>query len=273
VDGKRMTEAETTLNSKVLGLGEPPLIMLHGWGQSLVSLYGLADLLSKSRQVHLIDLPGFGLSPKPPSDWNNSEYAERIFAYMEEKGIRRADVLGHSFGGRISIRLASLHPDAIRKVILINSSGLKGKATTKRTFRMQLAQLSAKTCRALDRNFGFNTFETWHVPKFASIDYKNSGELRNIFVKTVNEDLSECLPKVAQPVLLLWGERDAETPVSVGERFAELLPDAKFVVLPGKDHFPFLNEGAHLCGSHIIRFLDRSDVLGISKNEERLSRV
>ena len=53
------------LNTVVKGSGRPPLIMLHGWGQSLKDLAPMGELLSRTREVHLIDLPGFGASPKP----------------------------------------------------------------------------------------------------------------------------------------------------------------------------------------------------------------
>lgn len=103
-----------------------------------------------------------------------------------------------------------------------------------------------------------------------SRDYRNAGELKNIFVKTVNEDLSEIAKHIECPVLLLWGEKDAETPVDIAKRYAALIPKSTLVVLPGKDHFPFLNEGAHLCAYHILRFFEATQTSGarIKKGEE-----
>ncbi len=237
----------------------PPLIMLHGWGQTMGSLWGLGDLFSKSRKVYLIDLPGFGKSPKPPEDWDTEGYARCILQFMEEHKIEHADILGHSFGGRIAIRLAKLAPQRLNRIILINSAGLQRTIQGKALVRSKIAKTSAQVCKFLDRSFGLSTFQEWHVPRFASRDYRNAGELKNIFVKTVNEDLSDIAKNIESPVLLLWGEKDAETPVEIAKRYADLIPKSTLVVLPGKDHFPFLNEGAHLCAYHILKFFDDAE--------------
>jgi pimeloyl-ACP methyl ester carboxylesterase len=247
-----------------------PLIMLHGWAQTMGSFWGLADLISKTRKVYLIDLPGFGKSPKPDTDWNTEDYARCILQFMDDNKIDRADILGHSFGGRIAIRMSGLQPNQLDRIVLLNSAGLQTQLHGKRLIRSKVAKTSAKVCKWLDKTFGYNTFQEWHVPRFASRDYKASGELKNIFVKTVNEDLSEIAKRVESPVLLLWGELDSETPVEIAQRYAAMMPKAKLVVLPGKDHFPFLNEGAHLCAYHILRFFDDAgpSAARIKKGEE-----
>jgi len=247
-----------------------PMIMLHGWGQTMGSLWALADLFSKSRKVYLIDLPGFGKSPKPSEDWNTEDYARCIIKFMDERKIDRADILGHSFGGRVAIRMANLDPQRLNRIILINSAGLQRTIQGKALLRSKIAKTSAQLCKFLDQNFGLNTFQDWHVPRFASRDYRNAGELKNIFVKTVNEDLSGIAKQIECPVLLLWGEKDAETPVEIAKRYAGLIPKSTLVVLPGKDHFPFLNEGAHLCAYHILRFFEATETSGarIKKGEQ-----
>ena len=73
--------------------------------------------------------------------------------------------------------------------------------------------------------------------------------------KAVNEDVTEDAKKVSVPTFILWGEKDDETPVEMAYRFNELIKDSKLVVLPGKDHFPFLRDGAHPCAHHIKGFL------------------
>jgi pimeloyl-ACP methyl ester carboxylesterase len=251
----------------------PPLVMLHGWGQSYNSLSLLGNLLSKSRAVHLVDLPGFGASPKPESDWGTAEYADCILAYLQEQRLDQVDVLGHSFGGRIALQLAAKAPLRIRKLVLVNAAGLQRKPRGLKALRAIGAKISLRTCRFLDSSFSLHTFEQFHVPRFASRDYLNAGELRRIFVKTVNEDLSDIARTVSIPVLLLWGERDEEVPVEIGRRYHDLLVNSQLVVLPGKDHFPFLNEGAHLCAYHVLKFLDPCCSNASAAHEGKLSHV
>src|SRR5262249_38904840 len=122
--------------------------------------------------------------------------------------------------------------------------------------RAQLLKAASKWCKSLDRTFNSNLFEGWFVPRYGSRDYKSAGPMRNILVKTVNEDLSSQAKEIAIPVLLLWSGSDTETPVAIGERLHELMRNSKLVVLPGKDHYPFLGESAHLCAYHVLNFLN-----------------
>jgi pimeloyl-ACP methyl ester carboxylesterase len=244
------------LNTLVKGTGGPPLVILHGWAQSLQTMLPLGELLSKSRQVHLLDLPGFGASPMPPTDWDTRQYADRILNYLEEAKLSKVDLLGHSFGGRISIRLASKNPEVLRSLILISSHGIRVNQPFPKNMRAKLLKSSAQWCKWFDRSFGSDLFESWFVPRYGSRDYKNAGALRNILVKTVNEDLTSDARAIKLPTLILWGERDPETPPALGTRFHELITNSKFVLLPGKDHLPFVGEGAHLCAYHILKYLD-----------------
>jgi pimeloyl-ACP methyl ester carboxylesterase len=245
------------LNTVVKGSEKPPLVMLHGWAQSLKDLSPMGELISRTREVHLIDLPGFGASPKPATDWDTSQYAERIFKYLEDNGLQNVDLLGHSFGGRVAIRLASKHPERLRSLILINSHGLRLKQPFPKNIRSSLLKIAAKWCKGVDKAFGSKLFENWFTPRYGSRDYKNAGSLRNILVKTVNEDLTSDAKTINVPTFLLWGEADHETPVAIGARFHELIPNSKLTILPGKDHFPFTGEGSHLCTYHVLNFLNQ----------------
>jgi len=253
-----------TVNSQVLNtarIGETghPIIIMHGWGQSLEGMRPLGELIASSAQVHLIDLPGFGKSPKPAEDWDSIGYSECILKYMQDNGIERADVLGHSFGGKVATRLASRHPERVRGLILMDASGLRTVPTGKKKLRATIMRTLSKLLKWSDKNFKTTFFESWFVPKFGSRDYKAAGALRNILVKTVNEDTSEDAKKISCPSLIVWGELDDETPVEMGERFNKLIPNSELIVLPRKDHFPYLNDGVHLCARYVLNFLKSLD--------------
>ncbi len=245
--------SQADLHVEIMGKSGTPLLMMHGWGQNLESLRALGELLSKHAQVHLIDLPGFGRSPAPVEDWDTIGYAERIHRYLQDNSIEQADLLGHSFGGRVSMRLASHHPQCVRSITLINSGGLRRAG--KPTLKSKVVRVLGKTLKQMDKSVGTKSYERWFIPRFASTDYKNAGRLRNILVKTVNEDVTEDAGKITAPVFLLWGELDTETPLEMGQRLHSIIRNSKLVVLPGKDHFPFLGDSAHLCARYIIEFL------------------
>jgi pimeloyl-ACP methyl ester carboxylesterase len=247
--------AQVQLNTVQMGSNGYPLVMLHGWGQNLQSLQPMGELLAPQAKVHLIDLPGFGKSAPPPEDWDTMQYADRIYEYLEAEGIESADLLGHSFGGRVSIRLAYKYPRKVRSITLINSGGLQSVSTLKKSLRRQWVRnmRNAFKISPLYRD----QLLTWHSQKYGSRDYLNAGGLRGTLVKTVSEDLTEIAQQIPIPVLLLWGEADTETPVEMGHRYHSLFPQSELITIPNRDHFMFQAEGSHLCSYYVDKFLTK----------------
>lgn len=215
----------------------------------------MADLLCRFFDVHLIDLPGFGQSPLPPTDWTTSDYADRIAKYIEEQQLQNAVIIGHSFGGRVAVQLSSSRKELVSSLVLIGAHGLRNVSFNKRTVRALVLKYAAKSLKLLDRTIGTRTFQGWFVPRFASTDYRNAGRLKNILVKAVNEDLSEQASKISAGTLLLWGELDEDAPVALGVKYHKLIEHSRIVIMPNKGHFPFQNGGEHLCARYILDFL------------------
>jgi len=81
------------------------VLMLHGWGQNLVTFDKIAEDLSKNFRVIRFDFPGFGGSPKPKTDWFVGDYAENTVELLKKLGVGSLfAVIGHSFGGRVIIK-------------------------------------------------------------------------------------------------------------------------------------------------------------------------
>ena len=245
--------AQEQLNTVQLGDRGYPLVMLHGWGQNLQSLQPMGELLANQAKVHIIDLPGFGKSSPPPEDWDTEQYADRIYQYLVEQNIPQADILGHSVGGRICIRLAAKYPQKVRSVTLINAAGLKRQRTLQQSLRSQWIATMRNTFKLspLYRD----ELLTWHSQTYGSRDYLNAGVLKGTFIKVVNEDLTELAKQISLPVLLLWGEADTETPVEMGHRYHSLFANSELITIPNRDHFMFQAEGAHLCSYYVDKFL------------------
>jgi pimeloyl-ACP methyl ester carboxylesterase len=254
--------AQVELNTIQLGNNGHPLIMLHGWGQNLQSLQPMGELLATRSNVHIIDLPGFGKSAPPPADWDTAQYADRIYQYLEEQGIASADMLGHSFGGRVSIRLAHKYPQKVRSITLINSGGLQRQRTTTQALRSQWIR-NMRTAFKISPLYR-DELLTWHSQKYGSRDYLNAGGLKGTLVKTVSEDLTEIARQIPMPVLLLWGEADTETPVEMGHRYHSLFANSQLITIPNRDHFMFQAEGSHLCSYYVDKFLAQLSIAGAS---------
>ena len=107
------------INYKIIGDGPETIVMLHGWRSSLNALYPMGELLALKYKVVLLDLPGFGKSPLPSEatnaggGWSTIDYLTRIREFLNEIQVNRFILLGHSFGGRISIRFSESIPDNV----------------------------------------------------------------------------------------------------------------------------------------------------------------
>ena len=246
---------QENLNVVRLGDGKNPIIMLHGWGVSHKTLYPLGELLSLDTDVHLVDLPGFGASSQPEGVWGSYEYATRMIRYMDDNGIEAADIIGHSFGGRVAIMMASRYPERVGKAVLIASAGIIPKRSFRKNCRISAIKAMRALVKGTDAVFKTSLFRNRFVPRYASRDYLAAGDMKDILVKTVNEDLSEEAVSVKAPTLMLWGDKDLETPLSCGQRLNDPIVASTLVTLQGKDHNPFDGAGAHLCAHHIIPFL------------------
>jgi pimeloyl-ACP methyl ester carboxylesterase len=243
-----------------LAAGAIPLCMLHGWGRSLGDMRGLAELLKETAQPLLIDLPGFGGSAAPPKladgqSWGSYEYANRLLQYLDQRGIEQTDLLGHSFGGRVSIAFAAANPERVRRLILINSAGLIVTLSPAKALRRQIIRRTGKLVRKIDSTFNTDLFEKKFSPRFGSRDYQKAGELRGVLVRTVNEDLTADLRRIKNETLLIWGALDTETPIVSGRRMAAAVPNSGLIVLDNGGHHVFEGVASHLLASYIRPFL------------------
>jgi len=243
------------MHSITLGKGLPTVLLLHGWKQSHVALSPLGDILGDTMSVHLLDLPGFGQSPNPPKPWGTEDYAEEVVRYIRENKLSNVILLGHSLGGRISVRIAAKYPELVSGLILIAAHGIPPQRDFSQQLKIKLLGFFRNILKKSDSFFGTTLFKDFFVPRFGSRDYLASGELRETLVKVVNENLSDQASKIAAPTVLIYGSKDTEAPPSIGKQYANLIKDSRYIELPGRDHFPFNGGGAHLCAHHIVGFL------------------
>jgi pimeloyl-ACP methyl ester carboxylesterase len=260
IDIERFDHGGASLVDEVIGeSSQHHLVFLHGWGGSRESLRGIAALFQHTHCVHLIDLPGFGEAPVPPSDWDTLHYTDLVQQYVLERVQGSVTLVGHSFGGKVCIRLAARHLAAVRGLVLIGVPGLPQPALSRVALRRVAIRWLRKALRGLQPIVGSRGVE-WHTARFGSKDYLAAGALRPIFVRIVNEDLTESAGQIACPTLLLCGTDDTETPPWLAERYASILGSrATLRWLPHKDHFPFTGTGAHLCAQCMREWMTAVD--------------
>lgn len=236
------------LSYQVVGEGKP-LVILHGWGSSKRVMMPIATQLADIRRSYVLDLPGFGDTPEPPEAWSIDDYTNAIQAFIEEQFSEPVDLLVHSFGGRITLKLCSrpFATSRIEKVLITGGAGMKPKRSAKFYFKKYLAKTLKAPFLILPTKLqeqGLSKLrETSLWKKLGSSEYSElSGVMRGTFVKSVTEYLESCLPSIPHEVLLIWGRNDDATPVYQGERIEAGIEKAALVVIEDAGHYAFLDK-------------------------------
>lgn len=222
-----METSRGRLSTTEKGAGKP-LLLLHGYLANKEIFVGAADALPFRRTV-AIDLPGFGESFPLPSAWSVDDYADCVSEVLD--GLGEADILAHSFGARIALKLAARGDARIGKMLLTGAAGLKPR----RTFSYYR---KVYTYKFLKHFRDPNQLDL----KYGSPDYRAlSPIMKESFKKIVGEDLTPLLCDVKVPVLLVFGDKDTETPPYMAERMHRGIEGSALVRFADAGHFCFLD--------------------------------
>lgn len=217
-----------------------PIILLHGWGCEAATLVSIENVASESCFTVNVDFPGFGQSAEPSTAWGVKDYVKWLRELVLALNIDSPILLGHSFGGRVSILYASEFP--VNKLILVDSAGVKPKRELKYYFKVysfKLVKFFANIFMSPERA---RLFIDAQRKKRGSNDYANSSNMmRAIMSKVVNEDLCYAMPAIKAPTLLIWGENDSATPLRDAKKMEKLISGSGLVVFPGCSHYSFLD--------------------------------
>jgi pimeloyl-ACP methyl ester carboxylesterase len=232
---------------KITGNGEDTVVMLQGWGTDLGVYDSVADAINEKYRFVQFDFPGFGGSDEPREAWSVDDYADFFCKFMEALGIKKATLIGHSYGGRVIIKLATRDsiPFEIERIVLIDSAGILPKKSFKQKVNIKKYKVLKKI---LNMKVVYALFpeliDDWRSRQ-GSADYRNATPImRQCLVKAVNEDLTELLPRIKQDTLLIWGDKDTATPIGDGKLMEEKIPNSGLAVINGTGHFSFLEQPA-----------------------------
>lgn len=225
---------------------DPTLLLLHGWGANRALLQPLIDRLPGYR-ILAPDLPGFGETPPPPTPWTVFDYAKLTLNYLDAHGVDRALLFGHSFGGRLGLILGAEHPDRILKMSLSNSAGVRLRPSAASQMRGQLYRGARTALERVGFRRGAQSLRDWYNARYGSSDFKAAqGTMRETFIHVVSEDLLPYAARVAVPTLLIWGDRDQDTPLWQGRLLEQTIPDAGLVLYEGAGHYTYLERAAEV---------------------------
>jgi len=221
------------LHYEILGRGKP-LILVHGWLGSWRYWVPIMDGLSSDYRTYALDLWGFGDSDKSRERYELDAYIDLLVAFMDELGLWRVPVVGHTLGAAIAAKLAVEHPDRVSKIMAIglplSSQGINRKL------------LAAGPNDSLGRLF-------WHRQKpYDEVESGASKAAKNAIALTIQQvaqlDMHSLLDDINVPVLTLYGGKDSVVDPAQADEVDEEHYAARSIVLPGTRHFPMLDEPA-----------------------------
>lgn len=233
------------------GSGKPVFIWAHGWGQSHTALEPLAKDLADIGTHYVIDFPGFGESPLPKDVWAATDYTDYLKAFIKSLNVDSVIWVCHSFGSRIGLRIAATS-DMISQLVIIGGHGIPLKRPLWKRIKMFISVRTFKFMKLFVRTE--KQLESLRA-KFGSPDYRNAGAIRPIFMKIIQDDVSDIASNVKCPAALFYGAEDRETPPEMGARLAKLIPNAVYECWPRYDHYSILQEGKHQLLSRIQKIV------------------
>ena len=218
--------------------GGRTLIMVHGIGASGAYFMPFAEVSAGEYDVHVIDLPGYGVTPKPMLPLDLEQLAEAVAAYIRSLRVGKVTIVGHSMGCQIAAHVAVRHPALCRSLILLGPTVNRGH----RSRRMQGVKL---------------LMDTFKEPAAANAllfrSYLQMGMRR--YLRTarfmVEDKVEETLSKTAVPVLIIRGERDPIVPRAWVEHLSRQTPHVT------------VHEIAH--AAHVVQFTKPEELLTVCR--------
>ncbi len=230
------------INYTVQGKGKK-LILLHGWGCDIKIFKPLLPYFEQHFETYIVDFPGFGQSPEPKTAWTNDDYVRMTQEFIQELKIKNPIVLGHSFGGRIAIKLATHIP--IHKLILTGSAGVKPSRKLNYYIKVYSYKLLKNLAKLPLLSLLLKPLQETYIQNMGSSDYKQASDvMRQTLSNVVNTDLQSVMPDIKTPTLLIFGENDTATPPEYGKIMEKLIPGSGLVIMKNAGHYTFLDQKA-----------------------------
>ena len=251
-------------NIQYLKMGEgegPPLLLLHGFGGDINIWVFNQEALAADRTVYALELPGHGGSTKDVGEGDLASLVDVVAGFMDEMGIEKAHIFGHSMGGAVAGSFAIKHPERVQSLALIASAGL-GEEINGDYIEGFIAANRRKEMRdALKLLFAdpelVNRQLVNDVMKFKRLDGVDEA-LRKIADKLFPGGKQADVPDISGvevPMLVVWGAEDKIVPVAHAQNVPE---SVRVEILDATGHMPQM-EAAGQTNRVIGEFLDSQD--------------
>lgn len=211
------------------------IVILPGWKLSGMLYKNLVTLCAKQGyETYAIDFPGFGTTKLESDSMTLNDYVEFVYRFIQQHKMSSIIIIGHSFGGRVAIKYAMLHADSVRKLVLTGVPVIRHTSLKKKS--AYLAAVLGKLVLKIFPNSWGKFFRKVLYFGIGEWDYYKSGNLKNVFVNVINEDLGDYVKRISVSTLLVWGEKDTFTPVSDVEKIMKMNKKIQSILVKNATH-------------------------------------
>jgi pimeloyl-ACP methyl ester carboxylesterase len=228
-----------------------PLVLLHGGILTIdLNFATLIPTLAASHQVIGVELQGHGRTADIDRVITPAALAADVVALLDQLGIERAHVLGHSMGGAVAMELAVNHPDRVRSVVPISVTvrpdGMHEDLSDPSKFATSTRLPTQQDFAEMKDAYARLSPHPEHFDEFMATMSSSAHDLEGWS--------DEQLAGITAPILLMLGDHDFTT-VEHAALMLQLIPGAQLAVLPGTTHMD-ITRRADLLLPMLARFLD-----------------
>ncbi len=250
---------------RYLDVGQGPVVvLLHGFASSIENWITVIPRLKENYRVIALDLKGFGWTDRPQGDYSPKAQAQLIRALLDERGVKKAAFVGHSWGTSVALAFALEYPDRVSRLALYDAWVYDEQLPS--FFHVSKAKglgeflFAAFYDQRPDERITQAFYNPDSVPEALVEDVERALERPGTkaaaleAVRGMNYlELAPRYAQVKQPTLLLWGRDDVVTALPMGERLLRQLPQSELKVYPKCGHFPMLEAAEST--RDLLRFL------------------
>ena len=217
------------------------ILILPGWGNTRKTFNDIINYFKKNYTIYIIDYPNFGKSMNITKDLTIYDYALLIKDFIYELNINNPIIICHSFGGRITSLLSGKYQIKIKKIIMIDVDGIKRRKKLKVLIKEKTYKLLKVLINLLPKNKRY-FYRKKLLNIFGSIDYKNiSYSMRKTFQNIINEDLKTYYKKITINTLIIWGDKDLDTPLKDAYYLEKNIKNSTLIIYKNAKHFSYLD--------------------------------
>jgi pimeloyl-ACP methyl ester carboxylesterase len=228
----------------------PPLVLLHGFSHDARVWRPQLDALSDQFTTIAWDAPGAGRSSDPRDAFGIADWADSLAGFLNAVAVKEAHLVGLSWGGILAQEYYRRHPGRVLSLVLADTyAGWKGSLAAA-TVRERLAGCLRDAAlappefvsRYLPGMLGESATEAVRAELAEIMSQFHPNGFRLMAESSAVSDTRDLLPEIGVPTLLVWGDSDKRSPITIAHQFLDAIPGARLVVIPGAGHVSNLEE-------------------------------